>query len=117
MVAETLPGVKGSAVATLQRHLDEHRHTRAANSLWQAAAERAQQHGVCAVALLLRPDYTKLKQRLGAPRREPNKAAFVELITLRPAEECVIEFESPRGGQMRIHWMDSHSTTRVSRGT
>jgi hypothetical protein len=37
--------------------------------------------------------------------RKATKPAFVELIA--PQEECVIEFESPRGTKMRIQWKAS----------
>jgi hypothetical protein len=61
------------------------------------------------VAHPLRLDYTRLKKRLGgiqSRRRKAHKPAFVELVAPRSAvlEGCVIEFESPSGGKMRIQW-------------
>ena len=101
-------------IAELQRQLDQFRSTRLRRtklpeSLWQAAVDLARQHGVHSVAQPLRLDYMGLKKRLGEPSRQRRKAprpAFVELITPHPAapEECVIEFESSRGGKMRIQW-------------
>ena len=101
-------------IAQLQRQLDQFRSTQSQRtklpeSLWQAAAELARQHGVYAVAHPLRLDYMGLKKRLGAVpnlRRKAAKPAFVELIAPHPAtlEDCVIEFESASGGKMRIHW-------------
>ncbi|HEV2689090.1 MAG TPA: hypothetical protein VGV35_11060 [Bryobacteraceae bacterium] len=99
-------------IAQLQRQLDQFRstqprRTKLPESLWQAAVELARQHGIYPVAHPLRLDYTGLKKRLGEVpirRRKTAKPVFVELITPPPAtlEECVIEFESPRGGKLRI---------------
>jgi len=77
--------------------------------IWAAAAELARAHGVYAVAQALRLDYMGLKKRIGevAGRRpDKSKPVFVELIAppLATCEECLIEFESTRGGKMRIHW-------------
>ena len=101
-------------IARLQRQLEEYRRMRPRRaklpeSIWEAAAELAREHGVYAVAQPLRLDYMGLKKRLGevASRRpDKSKPVFVELITPPPAarEECLIEFESARGGKMRIHW-------------
>jgi hypothetical protein len=102
------------AITQLQRQLEQFRSTRPARtmlpeSLWQAAEELARQHGIYAVAHPLRLDYTRLKQRLGgmpSRRREQSKPAFVELTADRATAlpECIIEFESPGGGKIRIHW-------------
>ena len=105
-------------IAQLQRHLEEHRRMRPRRaklpeSIWDAAAELAREHGVYAVAQALKLDYIGLnmglKKRLGevASRRpDKSKPVFVELIAPPPTtcEECLIEFESTRGGKMRIHW-------------
>ncbi len=109
-----IAGPVPEAIAQLQRHLEQFRSSRPARtklpeSLWQAAVELARQHGIYAVAHPLGLDYTRLKQRLGGmpsqPRKQP-KPAFVELIGGGAAvfPECVIEFESPGGGKMRIQW-------------
>jgi hypothetical protein len=101
-------------ITQLQRQLEQFRSNRPsrkklAESLGEAAVEFARQHGIYAVARPLRLDYTRLKQWLiGTPSRprKQSKPAFVELIrngTLA-APECVIEFESPGEGKMRIHW-------------
>ena len=80
------------------------------DSLWQAAVELARQYGIWPVAHHLRLDYTRLKKRLGkVPSTRRRKAAppsFIEVVATQPAvvEACVIEFESPRGTKMRIHW-------------
>ena len=104
-------------IAQLQRQLDEFRRTQSTRRklpepLWQAAVELARQHGVYAVAHPLRLDYVGLKKRLGGSRRRRRrsaKASFVELVAPHPAtlEQCVIEFESSRGGKMRIQWKAS----------
>src|SRR6476469_8129431 len=90
-------------ILQLQRQLEDFRSSQSGrvklpDSLWQAAVELAQQYGVYPVAHPLRLDYMGLKRRLGGVpiiRRKATKPAFVELIA--PQEECVIEFESPRG--------------------
>ena len=112
------------AIVELQRRLDQFRSTRPRRtklpeSLWQAAVELARQHGVYSVAHPLRLDYMGLKKRLGAVpilRRTATKPAFVELIAphATPLEECVIEFESPRGSKMRIQWKASAPRDWVS---
>jgi hypothetical protein len=61
------------------------------------------------VAHPLRLDYVGLKRRLGGVsrlRRKASRPAFVELVALHAAtlKECVIEFESVRGGKVRIEW-------------
>jgi len=101
-------------VAQLQRQLEQFRsaqppRTKLPESLWQAAAELARQHGVYPVAHPLRLDYTRLKKFLGGsaiPRRKAPRPAFVELVAPAGAqlEECVIEFESSSGSKMRIQW-------------
>jgi hypothetical protein len=101
-------------IAQLQRQLEQFRsaqpgRTKLPESLWQAAAELARQHGVYPVAHPLRLDYTRLKKLLGGspiPRRKSTKPAFVELVAPARAqlEEWVIEFESSGGSKMRIQW-------------
>jgi hypothetical protein len=101
-------------IAQLQRQLEQFRsaqpgRTKLPESLWQAAAELARQHGVYPVAHPLRLDYTRLKKLLGGspiPRRKSTKPAFVELVAPARAqlEEWVIEFESSDGSKMRIQW-------------
>src|SRR6516225_6503170 len=89
-------------ILQLQRQLEDFRSSQPGrvklpDSLWP-------------VAHPLRLDYMGLKKRLGEispPDRQKAAApAFVELVAAQPAvpEACVIEFESPRGAKMRIHW-------------
>ena len=100
------------AITQLQRRLEEFRsaqpvRTKLPESLWEAAVALARQHGIYAVAHPLRLDYTRLKQRLsGNPSQRREQAAFVELIGSNAATlpECVFEFESARGGKMRVQW-------------
>jgi hypothetical protein len=104
-------------IAQLQHELDEFRSTQPGRrklpeSLWQAAVELAREHGVYSVAHPLRLDYMRLKKRLGGVPRLGQKVsspAFVELIAPQAGtlKECVIEFESPRGGKVRIQWKAS----------
>jgi hypothetical protein len=101
-------------IAQLQHQLDEFRGTQPGRrklpeSLWQAAVELAREHGVYSVAHPLRLDYMGLKKRLGGVSRirgKTSKPAFVELVAPHAAtlKECVIEFESLRGGKVRIEW-------------
>jgi hypothetical protein len=102
------------AIAQLQRELDEIRRIqprgrKLPDSVWQAAVELAREHGVYSVAHPLRLDYAGLKKRLGGVshrRRKARKPAFVELMAPPSAMlgECWIEFESLRGGKVRIQW-------------
>ena len=104
-------------IVQLQRELEQFRdghppRTRLPESLWQSAVELARQHGLYLVAHPLRLDYVQLKKRLGGVVKAPRRAAspaFVELISAHPTtvSECVIEFESPVGGKMRIQWKGS----------
>ena len=101
-------------IVELQRELEEYRRSRPKRaklpeSIWEAAAALAHEHGLYVVTQALRLDYMGLKKRLGdVASRRPGKAkpVFVELIAPPPArqEECLIEFESTRGDKMRIHW-------------
>lgn len=104
-------------IARLQEQLNEFRanhppRTRLPDSVWQAAAALASEHGVYAVAQPLRLDYMGLKRRIGrvAPtgqrqKTPPKTAGFIELVMPAPHRDtCLIEFESPAGGRMRIHW-------------
>jgi hypothetical protein len=101
-------------IVQLQRELEQfrgsHAHrTRLPESLWQSAMELARQYGLYSVAHPLRLDYAQLKKRLGGVVTVSRKAtapAFVELITSHQAtvSEFLIEFESSRGGKMRIQW-------------
>ena len=85
------------------------RRAKLPESIWDAAAELAREHGVYAVAQPLRLDYMGLKKRLGeVANRRPDKSkpVFVELIAAPAAagEECLIEFESLAGSKMGMHW-------------
>jgi len=112
-----------AAIMQLQRQLDQFRstqprRTKLPESLWQAAVELARQHGVYSVAHPLRLDYMGLKKRLGGIpiRRRATKPAFVELSAphATPLGEFVIEFESSRGGKLRIQWKASAPPDWVS---
>lgn len=102
------------ALMPLQQQFEQFRATHRPRSklpeaFWASAAELAKQHGLYTVARALRLDYAGLKKRLNGSarrRRKPAQPRFVELIASGPLklDECVIEFESARGGKMRIHW-------------
>jgi hypothetical protein len=111
-------------IAQLQLQLNEIRSTRPRgkrlpDAVWQAAVELAREHGVYSVARHLRLDYTGLKNRLGGVsqrRRKTGKPTFVELIAPASAMpgECLIEFESLRGGKVRIQWKAATSPDWMS---
>ena len=100
-------------IAQFQQQLNQWRstnrpRTRLPEPFWNAAVELARQYGIYRTAHPLRLDYMRLKRRLNdvaGPQRQSTNMAFVELVS--PAtrlEECVIDFESPNGGKMRIQW-------------
>ena len=102
-------------ILQLQRQLEDFRSSQPGrvklpDSLWQAAVELARQYGLWPVAHPLRLDYMRLKKRLDdvppSHRRKGTAPTFIEVVAAQPAvlEACVIEFESPRGAKMRIHW-------------
>ena len=102
------------SVPQLQAQLEEFRathprRTRLPESLWRSAVKLARRHGVYAVAHPLRLDYSKLRKQVNgspAPQGRKKQVRFVELVAAAPAriDEYLIEFESPRGPKMRIHW-------------
>ena len=109
-------------ILRLQKQLEEFRashrvRTKLPDALWQAATELARQYGVYAVAHPLRLDHSGLSRRVHpgpqAPvsRRQPKTNTFVELVPASaPAppgcgDVWVMEFESARGGKMRVQWL------------
>ena len=106
-------------IVQLQRQFEQFRsshplRTRIPEALWRAAVELARQHGLNAVAHPLRLDYTGLKRRLAdisevSEKKKARTPGFVEWVAPYAAAgaECVIEFESQRGGKMRIQWKGS----------
>jgi hypothetical protein len=94
----------------LSQRLEEWRganppRTRLPESIWEAAAEMAQRHGLHGTTKALRMDYTRLKKRLpaGTQPPRPTPPAFLELLTSPTTGplECVVELESA-GGRMRV---------------
>jgi hypothetical protein len=81
--------------------------SRLPESMWAAAAEMAQRHGVHCTTKALRLDYTRLKKRLptvavtGQARSAPPD--FLELLASSASSvaECVVEVESSLG-RMRV---------------
>jgi hypothetical protein len=79
--------------------------SRLPESIWVAAVEMAQRHGLHRTTKALRLDYMGLKKRMpvSAQSARPVPPAFVELLapaTAGPAE-YVVEWESARG-RMRV---------------
>ena len=81
--------------------------SRLPESMWAAAAEMAQRHGLHCTTKALRLDYTRLKKRLPTPvGLAPARSAppdFLELLAppVAAVAECVVEVESSRG-RMRV---------------
>jgi hypothetical protein len=94
----------------LSQRLEEWRsanppRTRLPESIWEAAVEMAQRHGLHCTTKALRMDYMRLKKRLPAGTQPPRSTppAFLELLA-PPATgsvECVVELESA-GDRMRV---------------
>jgi hypothetical protein len=94
----------------LSQQLEEWRganppRTRLPESIWAAAVEMAQRHGLHRTTKTLRLDYMGLKKRLPAGTQSPRATppAFLELFG-SPATgpmECVVELESA-GERMRV---------------
>lgn len=79
--------------------------TRLPESIWAAAVEMAQRHGLHRTTKTLRLEHAKLKNRMPATAHatEPVTRGFLELlapVAVGPAE-CVVEWESARG-RMRV---------------
>jgi hypothetical protein len=118
------PAVIPESIAQFQLQLDQIRNSeprgkRLPDSVWQSAVELAREHGVYCVARHLRLNYAGLKNRLGGVSQRRGKArkpAFVELIATPAAMqgECLIEFESMRGGKVRIQWKAAASPDWMS---
>jgi hypothetical protein len=103
------------ALVPVQQQFEQFRATHPPRSklpeaFWATATELVKEHGLYTVAHALKLDYVGLKKRAGGsgPRRRKSASPrFVELIAPGPPKldgECVIEFESTRGGKMRIQW-------------
>ena len=74
-------------------------------ALWDAAVKAADACGVSKVAIALRLDYYKLKQRLEeAPEPAPvGEGRFVEIPwPSSPASACVFELEDAEGTRLRV---------------
>ena len=110
------------SITQLQLELDQWRsanppRTRLPESVWESAVDLGRRYGVWQTAKALRLDYMGLKRRLAGslrppPRKTTATTAFMELIPSPPPPpaqiaECQIEFESLRGGKMRIQWKSS----------
>jgi len=84
---------------------EQPKRSRLPESIWTAAVEMAQRHGLHRTTKALRLDYTGLKKRMPAAAQAagPAPPGFLELmapVAVEPAE-CVVEWESARG-RMRV---------------
>src|SRR5207245_8573261 len=80
---------------------EQPKRSRLPESIWTAAVEMAQRHGLHRTTKALRLDYTGLKKRMPAAAQAagPAPPGFLELmapVAVEPAE-CVVEWESARG--------------------
>src|SRR5437763_7167990 len=105
------PAATPNELQELSQRLEQWRkeqppRARLPESIWAAAGEMAQRHGLHRTSKTLRLDYTRLKKRLTSaapPSGTPAAPAFVELIEPPSSGpvECVVEWESARG-RMRV---------------
>ena len=79
-------------------------HSRIPEALWAAALAAAKTHGVHRTARALRLNYTDLKRRLGGANSGPDRAPFVELLSVPgpTGPACTLELEHPRGTKLRL---------------
>lgn len=77
--------------------------SRLPETIWAAATEMAERHGLHRTAKALRMDYMRLKKRLpAAVQPRPAPPAFLELLASSAGQaECVVELESTHG-KMRV---------------
>ena len=84
---------------------DQPPRSRLPESIWAAAVEMAQRHGLHRTTKALRLDYTRLKKRMPAAAQAtgPTTPGFLELLgpVVTGPPECVVEWESARG-RMRV---------------
>ena len=104
-----------TAMRRVYRRLERWRRRRTGraripDSLWVAAGELAQEHGINRVSRVLRLEFNHLKRMAESGGRITRRGrgatpAFVELIAPQTAvgPECVIELEGRRG-KVRIEW-------------
>ena len=103
------------SITELRAQLEQFRSThrsraRLPEAIWQSATELARCHGIYVVAHSLRLDYCTLKKHLSGSAEcggtgKKAQPKFIELIgaTGHSVDEYLIEFESARGGKLRIH--------------
>ena len=104
---------EASGIDNVRSRFEQWRKTRARKTaipdeLWSMAASVARREGVNRTAQQLHLDGGKLKRILMAAdtgqRTRKRRPGFVELVAPDATAGCVIEFESPGGSKMRIHW-------------
>jgi hypothetical protein len=106
---------EASGIDLARSRFEQWRKTRARKTaipdeLWSLAIQVAGREGANRTAQQLHLDGGKLKRLLVAAdtgqRKRKRPLEFVELVARVPAASagCVIEFESPGGSKMRIHW-------------
>ena len=102
------PAALCSAAGAFERWRRRRTRRRIPEALWKRATLLARRYGVNRTARALGLNYADLKRRAerpgsgGAPARA-SAPSFVEVLPLSGAAECVVEFERPDGGKMRIH--------------
>ncbi len=89
------------------------RGTRIPETLWRAAVEAAEEHGVSKAAQVLSLDYYKLKTRVESPPEPPARITspesepatgreFLEIPLFASAPECVFEMKDAQGARLRV---------------
>ena len=89
------------------------RGTRIPETLWRAAVEATEEHGVSKVAQALSLDYYKLKKRAESPSEPPVRITepesesatgreFLEIPLFASAPECVFEMKDAQGARLRV---------------
>lgn len=104
--AQTFPPALTHAAHVLAQWRRQRTQRRIPDRLWQQAVALARTYGVHQTSHALRLEYAGLKRRVaaaGGARPDSPSPSFVEVLPLPGGLECVVEFERPDGGKMRIH--------------
>lgn len=99
--ARTYPPALTHAAQVLSKWRRQRTQHQIPDRLWQRAIKLARKYGVHQTSHALRLEYAGLKRRVAAAGAET--PSFVEVLPMPGGLECVVEFERPDGGKMRIH--------------
>ena len=76
--------------------------------LWDAAARLCLRHSLLRVSRALRLGYNELKERVQRIRQRPSAGSFVELGSLLPTTEMVVDCEDGSGRRLHIQYRGAH---------